>query len=533
MLQQIKILTGVQLLGLWNINEARHSKDLSKKRRLLFLLAVWVLVAGLLVFYAVSLSAACISIGQARLIPVFLSALTSLLIFFFSVFYAGHLIFQLKTYNMLSSLPVTPSAIIISRFLTMYMGNLLLSILFMLPGLVLYLLSEKPGLTFYPLGLIGILILPMLPMTLSCIAGAAIIAVSSRMKHKSLVSAGLSLALILVFLGLNMQFSMKTDSLSTDDILQLSGMAAERISSVWPPAALFSKGLVNTDIPSFLLFAGCSAVIFVLFVFLVQLRFAAVCTALQAHTASKTYKLQSLTQSSLRTALYRRELHRYFASSVYIMNTAAGYLMMAAAAAALFIVGPTQVDEVLGLSGITSQAAPLFFAAIGGITSLTACSISMEGKQWWILQSLPLSSKDIFHGKILLQLTAASPFYLITEALLLIRLRPSFSGTPLLLALPAAFILYTAVLGLSMNLRFPVFDWSSETTAVKQSASVLLTMLASFAGFCVPLLLTVAAATGLLPVSTGIIEWSSLVIIVLLTFLLYRRNNQTDLRCIH
>lgn len=50
MLRQIKILTGVQLLGLWNINEALHSKDLSKKRRLLFLLAVWVLVAGLLFF---------------------------------------------------------------------------------------------------------------------------------------------------------------------------------------------------------------------------------------------------------------------------------------------------------------------------------------------------------------------------------------------------------------------------------------------------------------------------------------------------
>lgn len=61
---------------------------------------------------------------------------------------------------------------------------------------------------------------------------------------------------------------------------------------------------------------------------------------------------------------------------------------------------------------------------------------------------------------------------------------PSFSGALLLLALPAAFILYTAVLGLSIDLCFPVFDWPSETTAVKQSASVLLTMLASFASFC-------------------------------------------------
>ena len=47
------------------------------------------------------------------------------------------------------------------------------------------------------------------------------------------------------------------------------------------------------------------------------------------------------------------------------------------------------------------------------------------------------------------------------------------------LTLPAAVTWFTADVGLTMNLLFPRLDWINETAAVKQGASIILTMLIS------------------------------------------------------
>lgn len=49
----------------------------------------------------------------------------------------------------------------------MYATNLILSLLVMLPGTVIYGIGIRPSISFYILSVLGTLILPLLPMTLS------------------------------------------------------------------------------------------------------------------------------------------------------------------------------------------------------------------------------------------------------------------------------------------------------------------------------------------------------------------------------
>ncbi len=55
----------------------------------------------------------------------------------------------------------------------------------------------------------------------------------------------------------------------------------------------------------------------------------------------------------------------------------------------------------------------------------TSCtSISMEGKQFWVIKSLPIPTKALLDSKITLNLGLMLPFYLISLAAIAIAVKP-------------------------------------------------------------------------------------------------------------
>ena len=187
MIKQIQYLSRIQLCNLLGLNEIRHTKDKSKRARYLALALAWVVLGGMLCAYVVMLSFGLAEMGMGEIIPVYLSAVCSLVILIFTFLKAGSVIFSMHSYEILVSLPVSQAAIVISRFLTMYVSNLLLCLLIMIPGMAVYALKLHPSLGFYLYGIPGMILLPLLPLTLATAAGAGITAVISRMKHKSLL----------------------------------------------------------------------------------------------------------------------------------------------------------------------------------------------------------------------------------------------------------------------------------------------------------------------------------------------------------
>lgn len=84
MLRQIRLLSGVQLINLFGINEIRHTKDRGKKARYAWLSVAWLMVILMLVFYVAVFSAAFVKLGMAEIIPVYLFLTTSLVILCFT-----------------------------------------------------------------------------------------------------------------------------------------------------------------------------------------------------------------------------------------------------------------------------------------------------------------------------------------------------------------------------------------------------------------------------------------------------------------
>ncbi len=485
---------------------------------------VWAFLILMLIGYIAVFTIGLISIGLKDVVPVYLFTVTSFVIMFLSVFKAGAVIFQKNTYETLISMPVSRSAIVVSRFLSMYVTNLMLSCFVMFTGTVLYGIWARPAVSFYIYSIAGTLFLPLLPMTVSALLGALITAVSSRMKHKSLVASVLSIILVLGFMFFNYSSVGNADKLNEEMLKNFSAAVMGQIEKLYPPAVWFGKGALDGNIIYLLLLIGLSLAVFLAMVFIIQRYFSAICTALNSTSAKKNYRMRELNSSSPLKAMFFRELKRYFASSIYVTNTIIGYILMAAAAVALFVMGPDKLETALGFPGVLGNALPLFLAAIASITTPASCSVSMEGKQWWIAKTIPVRSKDIFDSKILVSLAIALPEYIVAVIFSLIAIKPDFTGALLIIVVPAVYILYTAVAGISINLAMPVLEWENEVRVVKQSASVMVTMLAGLAGFVPPIICVITFKS----IPAYIIMFITVFVIAAVTAVLYARNNRKN-----
>ena len=140
-------------------------------------------------------------------------------------------------------------------------------------------------------------------------------------------------------------------------------------------------------------------------------------------------------------------------------------------------------------------------------------------KEWWLVKSLPLSSKTILDAKLLMNLILILPFYLVSEVFLMLALKPGLQDGFWIVVIPAVILLFACV-------YFPVMDWENEVSVVKLSASAIL-------GGMGGAVLAVLGGAGACLVPEGYSGGYRAVLCVLLmgtVCLMYRKNNRIDLR---
>lgn len=526
MIKQIKILTKAQLYHFLNINVVRFSKDKKKKAQMTGVMAVWAMVIVMACFYMGATSYGYIQLGLENVLPSYFITLSSILILYFSIFKAGNVIFQRHYYEMLCSLPVSQRAIVISRFLNMYLENLILTFVIMLPGLGVYAYFIKPGAVFYLLGIAGTLFIPLLPMTIATLFGALVTGIASRMKHKSLAASGLSILLVLGLLLGTSQMA-KLEETNTKELLEnISRIVTALISKVYPPAMWLGNAMADERLGKSILYFGVSIFVFVVMVIIVSANFTKISRGLYATTGKEHYQVQGLKAGSVLGALYKKELKRYFASSVYVTNTIIGPIMMVVLGATVLIMGKEQIETYIPLKGGIVEMIPFLLAACGCIMTTTCTSISMEGKEWWIIKSIPVQTKTLFDSKILCNLTLMAPFYVIAEVMLILALKPNLLQLLWLLILPIIFMIFACVFGISVNLIFPVLDWENEVTVVKQSAAAMI----GGVGGALLILLCALPVVFVTQVSGNGIKLIISIVIIVITGGLYQKNAKTELK---
>lgn len=487
---------------------------------------LWVLLIAMACFYVSMLAYGYVVIGLEDVLPMYLTAISGLVIFFFTILKAGSVIFQKNSYEMLCSMPISQTAIVVSRFLGMYLGNVILSLVVMIPGMAVYAYFQKPVFGFYFFGTLGTLFIPLLPMTIATVFGALITSVSSRMKHTSMVRTILSVLLVLAIMVGSSALTQLEGEITTTMLQDLSGVVEKIIGRMYPPAVWLGEAMTEGNIGTAGLYFGVSILCFLLMIVFVSKNFQKICQRLYSTNAKHDYQMSHLKSNSVLKTLYKKELKRYFASSIYVTNTIVGPIMMVLLSAAVLFMDTGELSEILPMTDRILDLMPFAMAATSCLMTTTCTSISLEGKEWWIIKSLPIGAKELFDSKILMNLSIIAPFYLISEVLLMIAFRPGMVDVIWLVVLPVILMVFACVFGITINLLFPVFQWENEVTIVKQSASSMIGGL----GGCLFIILCALPILFIRQISPNVMKGIIAVFVLGITLVLYKKNGKIRLQ---
>lgn len=511
------LLLKMQLYNLFGINRILHSHSKKEKQRSMTLGGIAILIIGLMIVYSTIISMSLASMGAVNVLPTISALVCSLITLILTFLKSSGVLIGLRDYDMVMSLPVKNSEVVLSRLTMVYLTNLLISVIVVLPSVVIFGINSEVGISGNTMFLLSFLFLPVIPMIISLGLGVLISVISSQSKHKNVFSLVLSTLIILLIVAA----STRAQNMNADEILNIGILFSNMANKLYPPAALISKAVEQQNWLYFLAFAGISVLIGIIFVVVVAHFYQKMNTATFNHSATR-YEEKALKVSSPFKAMYKREFDRYFSCTIYALNSTIGMVLLLVVALLLLFISPETLEQqsgIVGLSQMLRRVLPLVIAVFITMTSTASASLSLEGKNSWIMCSVPVRSIDIFNSKIAVNLTVICPFALISTVLLGFKIGVSMTQAVLLCIVPVVYACFISVLGMYMNVKFPKYDWTSEYYAVKGGAiSVLATMGVGMLSSLVPLFICIAFQN----ISSLVMVVASILLLAF-SFILYRQ----------
>lgn len=516
-MKNIWLLTKVQLGTALDFNIISKKAHVKKKSSAIYIALVIfsLFLAGVSFFYSYAIGTTLNMIGVIELLPEMLMAVTCIITLITTIYKVKGTLFGFKDYDIVMSLPVKTSEIVASRLVLLYIINIVFTLIIMIPNSIAYGILANASPVFYLISTILIFFIPLVPIIVATIIGTIIAVIAAKFKHSNMVN------LIIMFAVLIGIFIFSSSINSEQKLGELSASITKMIDGIYPLAKMYRLAVCELDIISIIVFLVISILAFSLFSSVVGMKFKVINSIMSANFTKGNYKVGNLEQTSPLMALYRKEIKRYFSSSLYVMNTAVGIVMMTIGSIATLFMSPETLAQVLeapGLDKYLSIAAPLFLSMCVAMTYVTACSISLEGKNLWIIKTSPVSVKTIFHSKIAVNLTITIPPIILDSIIIGLGLKLTLIEFLILLIMPIVYAFFAAILGLIINLKFPNLKWTTEVTVIKQSAASTIAMFSGMLAVGLPIVLLFVLSSINPTIIIGVIT----VVITLLTIVLYK-----------
>ena len=207
------LLLKIQLLGLFGINKTLHA-DPAKAKRTLALAAL--VVAAVVLFasaYSAGVAQGLVQIGLAEAVPlvaVLVGAIAGAVAAFLKT---NGVLFGFKDYDLVMSLPVPTSSVVLSRIASLYAMSLLFGVLVMVPAFAVYASAAGVSAVGVACMALSIVLAPLLPLAAAVVLAVLIAAVSSRFKHANVAVIVLTLAATLAAVFGSFALSGQSDDL--------------------------------------------------------------------------------------------------------------------------------------------------------------------------------------------------------------------------------------------------------------------------------------------------------------------------------
>ena len=483
-MSKIWILIRAQLINFFPINEIREPRNKKKSSIVIASFGI-ITLAIFFCVYNIMTAKTLVQVGLQELIPAYMVAVSSFSILFLTIFYSNGILFGSRDIETLLSLPLKSSDIISSKFMFMYLLNFLIGFIFMLPGGIVWVLNGSLNVLQIILYFTSMIFVPLIPMCIAACMGMIVVAVSSYFNRKNVIA----LIFSFVMIGIIGYIAVSAMKSGNEDSIEI--MLSKQITELYPISGLFVQ---HTNFPMYIgmgLFIAFSTAVFYIFVKIVEMKYGLLNT-LAKTTSRYSDNKTSYNRKTIFLALYKNEMGRFLSSYMAVLNAGLGVILLCVFSIFLLFNSVEQIGESSGIENINeylSNFAPLFIASMLSLSCPAASAISLEGKNIWILQSSPVKVKMILNSKIAVNLTLHLIGYMISIFAFTLKLDMNFIQVINLIIVPICYSIFITVIGISLNKKYPNYEWESEMMVVKQSMPVIVSGLVGIIALITPIFL--------------------------------------------
>ncbi|BCR35361.1 ABC transporter permease [Mariniplasma anaerobium] len=391
---------------------------------------------------------------------------------------ASGYLFYYKDYEILAPLPIHSRKIFISKLIVLLMMIYVINFAITLPIMFSFFYWSGFNLIGILLYIIGLIFIPLIPFMILSIISLGISLLTSKMKHSKIITLILMVGVLLGIMALS--FSMNDTQVNplTGQIDIFANMTKYYLPFKWFNNAVYSNSFLDL-----LYIVGSHGILFIVYIYFVEKL--AEFTNKRGIRSNIKYKQKNISyqEKPVVRTLVEKEFKKFFNSTLYALNSGVGLvLMIVMSIASLFFKADIELyfSQEFGVGLSAELIIMVLFSFMIGLTYTPAVSLSLEGKNLWILKSLPIKASKVMFSKIVFNLVLILPIAIISLIMLGISLQISILNIFLLMLLVISFSMMTSFMQSVINLYLPKFDYNNDAEVVKQSAAALMAILGVF-----------------------------------------------------
>lgn len=511
-----RILTLTQIMmksSSYDFTQQLTSKKKKTSKMMMVLFGFIFVYLGVIVYFLWnSLIEKSIQLGQSGITIYTLFTTATLYILIMGIMIVPGIFYFSKDIERYLVLPVKPSDILFSKFITSLITMYITVSIIFIPFAIAYIVNVKPDILFILRFILGSIMIPIIPFTLALIFMIIILTFIPLFKNKDVYtycSTGIA-----VILGLGIAyFGQSSGSGNTDYIANLmasitSGDNAllKVMNTALPTITMLARGVVYADYAQLGLGIVFSIIIpFILVTMVQKLYFNGVIGIDESSSNKVALSQQELKNKSKRSsplrAVMRYDIRNILRTPVFTTNYFSGLIILPVMIFMPLLIGiskaPVSLSEITlainevmnitfysqsGLTRITIVAIiglmiAYFMANIGLIS---ATSISREGRTLQQFQSMPINLMTVVQAKILIGacITVIPTWVVGIIISLLIRLNIGYIIIFMISAVIGSMISNTSAVVL--DVFAPKLIWDNETQAIKQNFLTMVPLFTSF-----------------------------------------------------
>lgn len=455
----------------------------NKKNYALKIIIALIVLGGIAISILINLFVYTITIGYSYMYPLILIMATFVLTFFSLIYRTKSTIFSLKDNVNLTPLPIKKKDIIIAKIALAYLEELAFSLLIFIPSFFLYTANDISYI-FY--GLILILTIPMISLLCAFIIGFLLQLLTTRIPVLKYFGTILYMVFIigccLMSLWINTSFS------------SVDGSSIKAMLEVFPFNVLYNTFIVH-NVFYLLGYIAVTILSFVLVVVLYTVFYDKFFDILNYVAKKRKFTKDNIKSNKYFVTIIKNDLKRLVNEQMFFMSAIIPGILAGLLTLVFYFIFKYQVDANTIDPSATETLnnmlvniiifIPLFFLSMA---SYTAFAITFEGKNFWIIKTLPISNKTYFWAKLVEQQILEGSLMLVSSIIIIIFAKFNILASISIIVLPQLFIFFTGCLGLFLNLLFPKLTWSN----FKQIKNSVPNLIMGFGGMAIGISICIA-----------------------------------------